>query len=101
MATIRLPKEIVKETIFYSSGDFEFEGETYVLHEDLGIVGVDDDGRVFSYIYKRESDGKFFRIEINQIRYGYEDYGYEDFANDNELYEVEEVEITRKVWKRV
>lgn len=100
MTTIKLTHEIVKEKIFYNEGDFEFEGEQY---EYVGEIdsSIDDDGRDFTYLYKRKSDGKYFRIVVWQARYGYENYSYEEYGNDCELIEVEKREKVITTWEAV
>ncbi|SER88188.1 hypothetical protein [Psychrobacillus sp. OK032] len=98
MTKIILTHEIVKENIPWEN-EFEFEGETYVNVEQE--EDMDDDGRDFTVIYKRKSDGKHFRITRSDARWGYEDYGYEAYMNDCELTEVEQVEVITTVWKAV
>lgn len=95
---ITLTHEIVKDDIWLNEADFEFGGEKYIYHDQLE-GSMDDDGSSHPFIYKRESDGKFFMIVVYRVRYGYEDYSYEDFVNECELFEVEakEVKITRWV----
>lgn len=98
MTTIKLTHEIVKEYIPWEY-EFEFEGETYIHVEQE--EEMDDNGRSFTTIYKRKSDGKHFRITRSDARWSYENYGYEEYMNDCELTEVEQVEITTTIWKAV
>lgn len=100
MTTIKLTHEIVKEKIFYNEGDFEFDGEQYVFVQEIDS-SIDDDGRDFTYLYKRKSDGKHFKITVCQVRYGYENYSYESWANDCELIEVEKREKVITTWEAV
>lgn len=100
MTTIKLTHEIVKETIFYSESDFDFEGEHYEFIMEI-YSSIDDDGRDFTYLYRRKSDGKNFKITVYQVRYGYESYDYEDFANECELIEVEKREKVVTTWEVV
>lgn len=97
---IKLTQEIVKEDIWMNESDFEFDGESYIFHDQLES-DMDDNGSSHPFIYKRESDEKFFMIVVNRARYGYEDYSYEEFANDCEMYEVEHKEIKRMEWVTV
>lgn len=95
---VELNSNILKEEIFMTDGyDFEFNNEKYIGVEELEVE-MDDDGKTHSFIYKRESDGKFFQVNVNRVRYGYEDYCYEDFANDFNMTEVYQKEIIRKIW---
>lgn len=100
MTTIKLTEEIVEETIFYNESDFEFEGEQYEYVEELERE-IDDNGRYFTYLYKRKSDGKFFKIDVFQVRYGYEDYGFESGFNECELIEVEKREKVITTWEAI
>lgn len=100
MTTIKLPVEIVEDEIFRNESDFEFEGEQYEYIEELDCE-VDDNGRTFTYLYKRKSDGKHFSIDVNQVRYGYEDYGFESWVNECELIEVEKRERVITSWVAV
>lgn len=100
MTTIKLTHDIVKETIFYNEGDFEFNGEQYEYVQQID-ESIDDDGRDFTYLYKRKSDEKHFMITVSQVRYGYESYDYEDFANECELVEVEKREKVITTWEAV
>lgn len=59
---------------------------------------MDDNGRYVSHIYQRETDGKYFRVDLFWIRYGYEDYSFEAGYNDGELVEVEKREVTITKW---
>lgn len=61
----------------------------------------DEYGKYYSYIYKRPSDKKYFRINIFYCRYGYKDYGYESDMQDNYAYEVKQKEITTVIWANV
>lgn len=94
---IILTQDIVKDKIWNNESDFEFSGEQYILHTQLE-ESMDDDGSSHPFIYKRMSDGKFFMIVVERVRYGYEDYSYEGWANNCELYEVEEKEVIVKEW---
>lgn len=98
MTIIKLTEEIVREEIFNNESDFEFGGDQYEYDEELDCE-IDDNGRTFTYLYKRKSDGKYFSIDVCQVRYGYEDYGFESWVNECELIEVEKREkvITRWV----
>ena len=82
------------------SYDVEIEGIKYnhvaELDEDM-----DDNGRYVSHIYQRESDGKYFRVDLFWIRYGYEDYSFEKDYNDGDLTEVEKREVTITRWVNV
>jgi len=82
------------------SYDVEIEGIKYnhvaELEEDM-----DDNGRYVSHIYQRESDGKYFRVDLFWIRYGYEDYSFEKDYNDGDLTEVEKREVTITRWVNV
>lgn len=100
MTNVKLTHDIVKETIFYNESDFEFNGEQYEYIEQID-ESIDDDGRDFTYLYKRKSDGKHFMITVSQVRYGYESYDYEDFANECELIEVEKREKVITTWEAV
>lgn len=58
----------------------------------------DERGRYLTYIFKRPSDNKCFRITVAYARYAYEDYGYEEFMQDFTAYEVERKEIKKIEW---
>jgi len=77
--------------------DFELSGENYKHVKELP-EDMDDNGRYVSHIYQRESDGKYFRIDLFWVRYGYEDYSFEKDYNDGELTEVEKREVTVTKW---
>lgn len=77
--------------------DFELSGENYKHIKELREY-MDDNGRSVSHIYQRESDGKYFRIDLFWVRYGYEDYSFEKDYNDGELTEVEKREVTVTKW---
>jgi len=100
MTTIKLTHDIVKNDIFYEESDFEFDGETYEYVEELDR-SMDEHGRDFTYLYKRKSDGKYFRITVWQERQSYEDYCYEEYGNDCELIEVEKREKVITIWEAV
>ena len=100
MTTIKLTHDIVKNDIFYEESDFEFNGEQYEYLEELAR-SIDDNGRDFTYLYKRKSDGKIFMITVWQERQGYEDYSYETYGNDCELTEVEKREKVITTWEAV
>lgn len=102
MTNVKLTHEIVSETILDANGDFEFNGENYAFETQLPTEMTDDFKHFeFIYIYKRKSDGKYFRITITLIRYGYEWYEYETDYNDCELIEVEKREVTVTTWEAV
>ena len=77
------------------------DNEEWEHIEQDGEKEEDEQGRYYSHIYKRPSDGKFFRINIFYCRYGYKDYGYEDYMQDNYAYEVEKKEIVTTQWVSV
>lgn len=98
---IKVPFELINDLID-EGYDFSLEDEYYILHESDYDEGMDDDGCWKSHIYKRESDGKFFIIYVNRIRYGYENYALESWVNDDvELKEVKKITITNEIWKEV
>jgi hypothetical protein len=70
----------------------------YECEEDNG---ENRDGRYRTYIYKRPSDNKYFKINLFYCRYGYDDYGYEDYMQDKTAYEVERKEVTTIEWVSV
>lgn len=100
MTTIKLPSDLVENDIFYNESDFEFEGEQYEYVEEIER-SMDDNGRDFTYLYKRKSDGKYFMITVYQVRYGYEDYSYDSDFNECDLIEVEKREVTVTTWVAV
>lgn len=77
--------------------DFELENETYKHISELE-ESMDDNGRYVTHIYQRESDEKYFSIELFWIRYGYEDYSFKGDYNDGVLREVEKQEVTVVKW---
>lgn len=97
---IKLTQEIVKGKIWMNEEDFEFNGEKYILHNQLESE-MDDNGSSHPFIYKRVSDDKFFMIIVCRARYGYEDYCYEDWVNDCEMSEVELKTKTVEYWGSV
>jgi hypothetical protein len=84
--------EIVRE-----GHDVELEGEKYI-HESELPSEMDDHGIAETHIYKRESDGKYFRIDLYLVRYGHEWYEFESDYNDGELTEVEKREVSVVKW---
>lgn len=103
MTKIILGKEKVKELYdqdVFEGYDFEHEGEKYIFVEESDVQ-MDDDGKSYTYIYKRESDNKYFEVTISYARYGYEDYEFESWLNDGEMYEVEKHEKVITYWKKV
>lgn len=77
------------------------DGEEWEYIEQDGESEEDEHGRYYYHIFKRPSDGKYFRITINYCRYGYKDYGYEDYMQDKTAYEVERKEIKTIEWVQV
>jgi hypothetical protein len=72
-------------------------GEEWEYIDELDIE-EDEQGRYFTYIFKRPSDDKHFMITLAQARYGYEDYGYESFMQDFTAYEVKQKEVKKIEW---
>ena len=92
----RVPFEVMNDDIM-DGFDFEHEGEKYIFVEELKAE-MDDNGRYRDYIYKRESDGEYFKINLKWARYGYEDYSFESFMNDGELEPTHKEEIVIYRW---
>lgn len=78
--------------------DLVVNGEIWEYVCQDGEREEDENGRYYTHIFKRPSDGKFFRITIFYCRYSYKDYGYENYLQDMTAYEVEKKEITMTQW---
>lgn len=96
---IKLTNEQMKD--ISDENDLIVDNEIWKYEEQDGEREEDEQGRYYSYIYRRPSDGKYFRINIFYCRYGYKDYGFEADMQDNTAYEVERKEITTVQWVSV
>ena len=96
---IKFPYNVLDELVI-EGYDVELDSEKYVHVADLG-EDMDDDFKHRSHIYKRESDGKHFRIDLTYVRYGYEWYEFESDYNDGALIEVEKREKVITTWEAV
>ncbi|EOO20010.1 hypothetical protein [Bacillus cereus] len=85
---------------FRNYGFMTIDGVKYEQHDELES-DMNDNGRYDSYILQRESDQKFFQLNVYYVRYGYEDYGFEISYQDKEIYEVEEQVINITKWVSV
>lgn len=96
---IKFPFSVLDELVI-EGYDVELDGEKYVHVADLG-EDMNDDFKYRTQVYKRESDGKHFQVDLTYVRYGYEWYEFESDYNDGYLTEVEKREKVITTWEAV
>ena len=85
---------------FRDYGFITIDGIKYEQYDELES-DMDENGRYDSYILQRESEQKFFQINLTYVRYGYEDYGFDKNYQDNEIFEILEKVITTTKWTSI